>query len=144
MIRPDTDDLIAFLNELVAIDPYAVAELLATRVPCNAELAAHPTVQVSTGGVNTKATFIRPGESRVGALGILNGYCGAIESGEHAGWGPITAEYEDDCLMRFRRTDCGAPFSFLTLCVVARSRRHMRVTECYPPKETSGLNIVRP
>lgn len=102
MIRPETDSLIAFLNELVAIDPYAIAELLCVRVPCNQAMADHPSVQVQ--GSDGSVTYIAPGTHRVGLLGVLNGYCGTIESGDHAGWGPITAEYEDARLVRFVRT----------------------------------------
>ena len=96
MIRPDTDDLIAFLNSLLEVDRYAVAELILARVPCNAGLADHPTVQVASAG---STTFIEPGTYRVGMLGILNGYCGA----DAAGNGPIAAVYEGGRLARFER-----------------------------------------
>lgn len=97
-IRPDTDELIAFLNELVVIDPGAVAALVETHHPCNQALAGHPTVQVDS------AAVYRDPPHRVGMLGILNGYCGTIESGIRAGFGPITVVYEDGKLLRFERT----------------------------------------
>lgn len=101
MVRPDTDDMIAFLNALLEIDRYAIAELLTVRVLCNQELADHPSVQVS-GSEGT--TFVRPGTFRVGMLGILNGYCGTLEGGERDSWGPISAVYEEGQLARFERT----------------------------------------
>jgi len=110
MIRPETDELIAFLNSLLESDPYAIAELLTVRVPCNQTLADHPTVQVAA-GPDHGITFIRPGEYRVGILGILNGYCGSIEEGPREGWGPIAAVYDinDDTketkLVKFVRSE---------------------------------------
>jgi uncharacterized membrane protein len=101
-IRKDTDELIAFLNSLVAIDHYAIAELLATRVPCNEALAAHQSVQVA--GAGKDVAYIAPGTFRVGILGILNGYCGTIDDGPRKNWGPITAVYDNGMLVRFERT----------------------------------------
>lgn len=98
MISPDCDDLIAFLNSLVSIDEYAIAELLCVRVPCNEAMADHPTVQVAGAGPGT--TFVRPGTFRLGLLGLLNGYCGIGPDG----WGPIAAIYERGRLVRFERT----------------------------------------
>ncbi len=81
-IHPATDEIIAFLNSLVAIDPDAVTALIDARVHCNPEMALHPSVQVHA----------RDGEpSTVGILGILNGFCGTIDDGHRKGWGPITA-----------------------------------------------------
>jgi hypothetical protein len=105
-VRGDTDDLIAFLNSLLAIDPYAIAELLYVRVPCNAALAEHESVQVM--GHGSGVTFVAPGSFRVGLLGILNGYCGTVDVGERKGWGPITADYSDGRLIGFRRTESPA------------------------------------
>ena len=102
MIRQDTDEMIAFLNELVAIDPYAIAELLCVRVPCSKALADHPSVQVQ--GSDGVLSYIAPGTYRVGLLGILNGYCGTIDDGPKKNWGPITARYEDRRLVGFERT----------------------------------------
>ena len=78
-IREDTDDLITFLNSLVEIDPYALAELLCIRVPCNKTLADHPSVQVAAGGERSGYTFIAPNTFRIGMLGVLNGFCGTID-----------------------------------------------------------------
>jgi hypothetical protein len=96
-IRSDTDELIEFLNSLLAIDPYAIAALVGAHVACNRELADHPTVQVGGHGSDK---FIRPGEFRVGLLGILNGYCGVDVNGV----GPICAVFDDEQLVRFERS----------------------------------------
>lgn len=101
-IRPETDSIIEFLNSLLLVDPYAVAELVCDKVPCNADLAAHPTVQVQAHGTTT---YIAPGTFRVGMLGILNGYCGTIDEGPKAGWGPIIALYDDGKLVKFIRAE---------------------------------------
>lgn len=110
-IRPDTDDLIAFLNSLTAIDPVAMGELMAARVPCNEAMANHPTVQVVAGGADGNVgkhageSAVPAGEFRVGFLGILNGYAGAFDEGPRKGWGPISAVVEDDGrVTSFRRT----------------------------------------
>jgi hypothetical protein len=95
MVRPDRDDLIAFLNELPEIEGDAVADLVVARVPCNQGLADHPTVQVGASACGHE----------VGFLGILNGYCGTIDAGAHVGYGPITAQMEDGRIVRFERTD---------------------------------------
>ena len=105
MIRIDTDDLIEFLNSLVKLDPVAIGKLVEARVPCNEELAQHPTVQVSGHGEGEYSS-IPEGEYRVGILGILNGYAGTIEEGPRKGWGSIAAVIEDDGhVSKFIRTD---------------------------------------
>lgn len=99
-IRPDADDLIAFLNELLEYDRNAVGCLIANRVPCNEALGEHPTVQ----------TGKQHGGYHVGLLGLLNGYCGVHDDGERQGWGAVAAVFED-CpgedrkLARFVRLD---------------------------------------
>lgn len=105
-IRKDTDELISFLNSLVEIDRYAIAELLCTRVVCNEVMAGHPTVQVAAGSEKSNVTYIAPGQYRVGILGILNGYCGTIDDdGPRRGWGPIAAVYDQGRLQRFERSE---------------------------------------
>jgi hypothetical protein len=103
-IRPDTDELIVFLNSLLKIDPDAVRALAQYRVPCNKALAAHSSVQVAkttviceTGGKQCSHT--------VGLLGILNGYAGTLDDDEHRGWGPIAAIFDQGRIVRFQRTD---------------------------------------
>lgn len=93
-VRPETDDLIRFLNDLLAVDREFVTALLNHRPTCNEALADHPSVQVSADS----------GVYRTGVLGVLNGYAGTVETGEKAGWGPITAMFEGDVLLRFERT----------------------------------------
>lgn len=91
------DALIAFLNELAKIDPAALSQLVAVRVPCNDELGQHPTVQTLQYGDG--------GPYSVGILGLLNGFCGVIDGGKYDGYGPITAVSEDGQLAYFRRTE---------------------------------------
>lgn len=105
-IRPDVDDLIAFLDTLAKIDPVCMGALLAARVPCNAQMAAHPTVQVAGHGPKGFEAEIPAGEYRVGLLGLLNGYGGSFDDGPRKGWGAITAIVEDDgTVTAFRRTE---------------------------------------
>ncbi len=75
-------DIIALLNECLEKDRPAVAALIANRVPCNQELADHPTVQAGA----------QHGGFHVGMLGILNGLCGTLENGS----GLITARFDGD------------------------------------------------
>jgi dCTP deaminase len=100
-IHTATDDLIAFLNSIVSIDPYAIAEMMSVLVPCNEMLARHPSIQVLSEGV----IFIAPGTWRVGLLGLLNGFCGVIDSGINKGSCPITAFYEEGRLIGFWRKE---------------------------------------
>lgn len=90
------DEVIAFLNEVAALDREAVERLVAARAPCNEALSSHPSVQV--GAI--------PGGWEVGLLGVLNGLFGAFgpEAAEREGWGPIAAVYEGGALVRFERT----------------------------------------
>lgn len=96
------DYIIAFLNEVVKVDPKALAQLIETRVPCNEILAKHPSIQVNA----LDSDDLEKG-FEVGFLGVLNGMVGTIpEGGEKAGWGYIAAVFEDDgSLSGFRRTD---------------------------------------
>jgi hypothetical protein len=91
-IRLETDEFITYLNEILDLDRSCIECLIANRIPCNEELAEHPTVQVSS-------------NYSVGILGLINGYLGSYDDGQHAGWGPITAIYDtNDRLIRFERT----------------------------------------
>lgn len=76
------DDAIALLNDAYASDPGAMARLVEARVPCNEELADHPTVQV--GHRNNSYT--------VGLMGIINGLFGVDVRGN----GIIAASYDDN------------------------------------------------
>ena len=84
MIR--VDDLVNLLNELHALDPEAMSALCEARVPCNTDLADHPTVQV----------FDEPESYTVGIIGILNGLCGAYDSGPRKGWGALCAVVDEN------------------------------------------------
>lgn len=85
------DDALAYLNELVKLDPRAMHSLVECRHLCNQSLADHPTAQVATsnGGI-----------ASVGLLGIINGMFGVDEDG----WGPITANFDGDILVSFTKT----------------------------------------
>lgn len=86
------EETIAFLNELIALDPEAMRALVEHHVPANQGLVDHPTVQVS--GYDGAPP-------KVGLLGILNGLFGTDEEG----WGVISALFEDDGrLVKFMRT----------------------------------------
>ena len=76
------DDVIDLLNELLAIDPRAITQLVETRVPCSSLLLGHPSVQVVDMEDGTGP--------HVGVLGVLNGFFGA----DSDGWGRITAVYD--------------------------------------------------
>ncbi len=97
--REMIDHTIAFLNELVAIDPEALALLIETRVPCNQALADHPSVQVqSRGGGEPGWRFC------VGFLGVLNGILGADDNG----WGFVCVVLDDDKrVVKIKRTPPG-------------------------------------
>ena len=89
------DETIDFLNELIKIDAPAIAALIANRVPCNKQLADHPTVQCTA----------QHGGFSVGMLGIINGLFGAHEGEYRHGWGPIIFVFEGDNLVRVERTN---------------------------------------
>lgn len=59
------NSVIQTLNEAFELDPEAISKLVEMRVPCNDQLADHPTIQV----------VLPPGTNcyHVGLLGILNG-----------------------------------------------------------------------
>lgn len=90
------DRIIAFLNELNALDPEGIARLVNARVQCNARLAHHPTVQVAG-----------PEPFAVGMLGVLNGLCGVVEGGELDGYGVIAAVFNParTAVLAFERLD---------------------------------------
>lgn len=64
------DYIVAFLNELVKVDPKALQALIESRVECNEIIAKHPSVQVQT---------TEQGH-RLGVLGLLNGLVGSTDS----------------------------------------------------------------
>jgi len=73
------EKLVAFLNELIAIDPEAMTKLFTYRTKCNDAMAEHSTVQVDE-------------DQNVSFIGIINGLCGVNENG----WGYIAANFEQD------------------------------------------------
>lgn len=101
-IRDDVDEMIEFLNGLAQLDPVGMGKLIAARVPCNAAIAGHPTVQVGEG-----REFGQPEEGWMfGVLGMLNGFYGKFDDGEWQGAGPIAATLDvSGRCVGFRRTD---------------------------------------
>ena len=91
------DDIIARLNALLETPSVRVdlARLIGTRIPCGLATLNHPKIQANDGVEGPQ----------VGFLGVLNGIVGTIRSGEHEGWGYISAVCEDDgSVTRFERT----------------------------------------
>lgn len=84
---------IDLLNSALISDRNAVEKLVGQRVKCNKTMAEHPTIQVGT-VENQKNKY------EVGLLGILNGLFGVDEKG----YGPISAVFDDDKLIKFVRT----------------------------------------
>jgi len=76
------EDAVRILNDAHAADPQAMQDLVESRVPCNENLAQHPTIQVCGG------TTEEP--PQVGFLGVLNGLFGI----NHNGRGHIEAVYD--------------------------------------------------
>jgi hypothetical protein len=76
-------DAVDLLNEMLRLDPAAATALLNARVPCNQDVANHPTIQVRGYG---------SGNPSVGLLGVLNGMFGTDDGGA----GPIGAVYDDE------------------------------------------------
>ena len=77
------DHAIGVLNEALKLDAGAMHRLVETRVPCNAALGNHPSIQVGAGAA---------GEG-VGVLGLINGIFGADELGH----GAIVAAFDVVC-----------------------------------------------
>ena len=100
----DVDDVIALLNEALALDRVAVTDLFGKRVWCNRQLADHPTIQV--GGVDLSREIMGTGPLSlarphcVGVLGLLNGLFGVAGD-----WGVLEMVFgDDDLIERFKRT----------------------------------------
>ena len=85
------EQIVAFMNELLTLDPVAVSRLVSARVACNKELADHPTVQVGALDLTFEGATDRVHD--VGLLGILNGLCGNYDDGPRKLWGPVAAVY---------------------------------------------------
>jgi hypothetical protein len=76
-------DAVELLNGAFCDDPAAMGALIEARVPCNKELAHHPSIQVSAEEDGSNC--------RVGLLGILNGLFGVRDDGR----GHIEAVFDD-------------------------------------------------
>lgn len=80
-------EMVDYLNGLLDLDRAAVAALVANRVPCNREMADHPTAQVG----------VQHGAFWIGLLGLLNGAFGVLpDDSPRAGCGAVVAIFEDD------------------------------------------------
>jgi hypothetical protein len=93
------DDVIAFLNELIALDNDAVVQTTLHRVACNQALADHPTVQVAP--VYNEFGAEIQGAYTVGFTGLINGLFGVGERGQ----GSIRYVMQDGELVRFERNE---------------------------------------
>lgn len=85
------DQVIAFFNELIALDTSALTPLFLLRSECNEALADHPTVQVAEHA---------DGYS-VGLMGIINGMFGVTRGG----FGPIAYVVRDGYLEKLVRRE---------------------------------------
>lgn len=81
-------EVLALLNAITLTDPKAATELINARVPCNEELANHPTIQVGKDD---------DGQIVVGILGVLNGLFGT----DDRGMGPIAVHMLNDDQVNF-------------------------------------------
>lgn len=84
------DDVIAYLNDLLALDRPAIAAMVANRVPCNEQMVSHSSAWAES----------QHGGYHIGLLGILNGvfHC-------HPSYRSISFVFEDGDLARFARGD---------------------------------------
>jgi hypothetical protein len=78
--------VVDFLNQVLVLDRAGISELFSKRVECSEQLAAHPTVQVSS----------KDGKDTVGMLGLINGMFGVFDDGTKKNWGPIYCEVDED------------------------------------------------
>jgi hypothetical protein len=96
-IRPETDAIIEFLNEVARIDAAFLGRLVAARVPCNDAILNHPTIQAGTAREFSAADgHVDDLVPVCGLLGIFNGYCGTFDDGPKRGWGPLSMMIEVD------------------------------------------------
>lgn len=84
-------DALALLNEAVDLDHEAMRALCEGRVPCNEDLARHPTIQVSS---CQSAKSTAKSAYRVGLIGILNGLFGIDPE---SGFGAIAGIFDVAC-----------------------------------------------
>lgn len=97
VINKICDLVILNLNEMLRRDVDAMDKLFNNRVPCNKELADHPSVQVAVQ---------KDGSFGVNFLGVINGIIGTISSENLNGFGFIAAYVVDnERVLGFRRTD---------------------------------------
>ena len=107
MIKPETDTIIDFLNEIARLDPAFMRALVNTRVPCNEAILDHPTIQAgyAKDWPSEITNSLDPSQGVAGFLGVINGYCGAYDNGPKKGWGPVTAMIDDDGAISFCLTE---------------------------------------
>lgn len=95
-----------FLNDALEIDRLAVATLCGLRVPCNQELANHPTIQVRAE---------QDGSFSLSLVGLLNGIIGSDKK-QH---GYLAATFEVTCP---NECDFSHPLHNQTACPICNSR----------------------
>lgn len=109
MIRPESDAVIAFLNEVLDLDEAFLRHLLTERFPCNEAIAKHPSIQVWDSRDDLKVR-IPEGEYRCSFLGLLNGYLGIFDDGPAKGCGPVMITTDDEGqIIKISRTDQREP-----------------------------------
>lgn len=81
-------DIVDYMNEVLAADPITVSVLVRHRTPCNETLAEHPTVQVKCEG--------HYGYS-ISPLGVLCGLAEHLTGGRLA----VEIDYETGTLLKF-------------------------------------------
>jgi len=78
-------DVCDLLNGLLETDREFIQNLINSRIPCNKDVADHPTIQV-------QGYKDYPNVHTCGILGILNGLFGIRENG----FGPLCCELDDE------------------------------------------------
>jgi len=93
------DEFIKELTAIAEVDPVAMGKLALSRVPCNKQLADHPSVQVHSGAGDSVYS--------VGMLGIINGIFGMYDDGPKKNWGAVASviDTEDKSCRRFTKIE---------------------------------------
>ena len=103
-VREDlVDELVDFMNEMLAHDQEAITALCLSRVQCGKALMTHPTVQVLVVRDDVSQSM----DYSVGLLGILNGFLGSFDEGPKKGFGALVADMDGDTgeITGFRRLE---------------------------------------
>ncbi len=101
-VREDlVDEMVTFMNEMLAHDQEAITALCLSRVQCGKALATHPTVQVLV----VRDDVSQSTDYSVGLLGLLNGFLGSFDEEPRKGFGALAADMDSNTgdITRFRR-----------------------------------------